>query len=451
MDPRITDSTLIALGGLIGVVALLFLLITKFKWHVFIALLVPILLMALLPGIDRSVFIAAFETGFGKTVQSIAVVIVVGTILAEGLKHTGGIEQITLSMIRWVGEKRMPLALTLSGWTIGIPIFSDVGYVILNPLVHSAAIRSGLNMSVMSTGLIGAMQLTHAMVPPTPGPLAAVAILHADMGRVIVWGCFVSLIASFFGWLYALAVGPRLPSPPSSEFIGKSFVDQGRESELPTTFWAFAPILIPLTLIAAQSTAGMLLPKKHIVNEVMLYLGWPVVALGIGVLIAYRNTKRDQAGARTSDWIENALRFSAMIIMVVGLGGALSQILRQTPAVDAIAKAMESTGLPTIFLPFVLGVVGNMITGSTTVGVITAASIVSPMMARLGLSPEATMLSASAGGIITKYVNSSYFWVCTSLTRMPLRSALISFGGVMIVNGVVSMAVIYALWSLKVI
>jgi GntP family gluconate:H+ symporter len=140
-----------------------------------------------------------------------------------------------------------------------------------------------------------------------------------------------------------------------------------------------------------------------------------------------------------------------MIIMVVGLGGALSQILRQTPAVDAIAKAMQATGLPAIFLPFVLGVVGNMITGSTTVGVITSASIVAPMMPALGLSPEATMLAASAGGIITKYVNSSYFWVCTSLTRMPLRSALISFGGVMIVNGVVSMAVIYILWSLKII
>jgi len=451
VDPKITTSTVIALGGLIAVVALLFLLITKFKWHVFIALLVPILLLALLPGMDRGLFIAAFETGFGKTVQSIAVVIVVGTILAEALKHTGGIERITISMIRWVGQRRMPLALTLSGWVIGIPIFSDVGYVILNPLVHSAAIRSGLNMATMSTGLIGAMQLTHAMVPPTPGPLAAVAILHADMGRVIVWGCFVSIIASVFGWLYALAVGPRIASPPSSEFIGQSFVDRGREADLPSTFSAFAPILIPLLLIAAQSTAAMMLPKTHIVNVAMLYLGWPVVALSIGVLIAYRNTQRDQSGARTGEWIENALRTSAMIIMVVGLGGALSQILRQTPAVDAIAAGMKSTGLSAIFLPFVLGVVGNMITGSTTVGVITAASIVSPMMATLGLSPEATMLAASAGGIITKYVNSSYFWVCTSLTRMPLRSALIAFGGVMIVNGVVSMGVIYGLWRLKVI
>ena len=448
---KITDSTLIALGGFIAVIALLFLAITKLRWHVFIALLAPILLFALLPGIDRAAFIAAFETGFGRTVQSIAVVIVVGTILAEGLKHTGGIERITIAMIRWVGEKRMSLALTLSGWVIGIPIFSDVGYVILNPLVHSAAIRSGVNMSVMSTGLIGAMQLTHAMVPPTPGPLAAVALLHADMGKVIVWGCFVSFIASFFGWLYGITIGPRIESPPSTEFLGQSFVERGREADLPNTFWAFAPILIPLVLIAAQSTASMLLPKTHIANRAMLYLGWPVVALSIGVLIAYRSTRHDQARERVTDWVENALRMSAMIIMVVGLGGALSQILRQTPAVDAIAKAMEATGLPAIFLPFVLGIVGNMITGSTTVGVITSASIVAPMMPTLGLTPEATMLAASAGGIITKYVNSSYFWVCTSLTRMPLRSALISFGGVMIVNGVVSMAVIYVLWSMKVI
>ena len=447
----ITNSTLVALGGLVAVIALLFLLITRSKWHVFIALLTPILLFALLPGIDVARFIAAFEAGFGKTVQSIAVVIVVGTILAEGLKHTGGIERITLSMIRWVGERRMSLALTLSGWVIGIPIFSDVGYVILNPLVHSAAIRSGVNMSVMSTGLIGAMQLTHAMVPPTPGPLAAVALVHANMGRVIGYGCLISLIASFCGWLYARAIGPRLPSPPAVEFVGQSFVESGREAELPTTAWAFAPILIPLLLIGAQSTAAVFLPKGHLVNTALLYLGWPVVALAIGVLIAYRNTTHAHAKERVSDWIENALRSSAMIIMVTGLGGALSQILQQTPAVHAIAEQMQATGLPTIFLPFVLGVVGNMITGSTTVGVITAASITAPMMATLGLTPEATMLAASAGGIITKYVNSSYFWVCTSLTRMPLRSALISFGGVMIVNGVVSMALIYVLWSLKIV
>ncbi len=124
----ITESALIAVAGLVAVVALLLLLITQFKWHVFIALLVPILLFALIPGIDQEAFIAAFEQGFGRTIQGIAVVIVLGSVLAEALKHTGGIERITMSMIHLVGERQMPLALTMSGFIIGLAIFSDVGY-----------------------------------------------------------------------------------------------------------------------------------------------------------------------------------------------------------------------------------------------------------------------------------------------------------------------------------
>lgn len=443
----ITENAFAAIAGLTAVVALLFLLITKFKWHVFLALLVPILLFALVPGFDQEAFIRAFEQGFGRTVQSIAVVIVLGSILAESLKHTGGIERITRSMIQWIGETRMPLALTLSGFVIGLAIFSDVGYLILNPLVHSAAITSGSNMSVMATGLVGAMQLTHAMVPPTPGPLAAVALVGADIGRVILFGSLVTLIASLAGWVYALTVGPHITSPPSREFVGQSFTELGRESELPSTWRAFSPILIPLVLIAGQSVTTLALPPDHIVNVAMRYLGWPVVALCIGILLAYRNTNTDQVTARTGKWVEDALRASAMIIMVTGLGGALSQILRETPAVNSIADAVASTGMPAIFLPFVLGVVGNMITGSTTVGVITAASVSAPMMDSLGLSPEATMLAGASGSMIVKHVNSSYFWVCTSLSRMSLKAALISFGGVTFVNGVTAMAVVYFLWS----
>jgi len=443
----ITESVVVALAGLVAVVALLFLLITRYKWHVFIAFLLPILLFALLPGVDRQAFIEAFEQGFGRTIQSIAVIIVLGSILAEALKHTGAVERITGTMIDWVGEHRMPLALTLSGFVIGIAIFSDVGYVILNPLVHSAALKTGLNMSVMSTGLVGAMQLTHAMVPPTPGPLAAVALVEADIGRVILFGSLATLVGSLAGWGFALLVGPRIESPPSQEFVGRSFQEQGREEELPGTWWAYAPILIPLALIAGQSVGRFALPPDHLVNAVMLYLGWPVVALSIGVLLAYRNTRREHAEARTGEWVENGLRVSAMIIMVTGLGGSLSHILRDTPAVDAIADAVAYTGLPAIFLPFVLGVVGNMITGSTTVGVITAAAIAAPMMDTLGLSPEATMLAGAAGSIIIKYVNSSYFWVCASLSRMPLKAALISYGGVTLVNGIFAMAVVYGLWA----
>lgn len=448
MEAQVTTNVVVAISGFIGIIALLFLTITRYKWHVFIAMLVPIVLFALLPTVDIDTFIEAFETGFGSTVQSIAVVIVLGSLIAESLRHSGGVERVTLSMVKFVGSKRMPLALTLAGFVIGIAIFSDIGYIILNPLVHGAAIAGGTNMATMGTGLVGSLQLTHALVPPTPGPLAAAAILDADIGLVILWGSIVTLIASLAGWLFAKLVGPKLPSPPSTEFVGESFAEQGREHELPSTMWSYAPIIVPLLLIAAQSVGVFLLPDDNPVNLVLKYLGWPVVALGIGVLLAYRSTrKKEDKENRRNTWVEEALRMSAMIIMVTGLGGALSEILKATPAVDTIADAVVSSGVPVIFLPFVLGIVGNIITGSTTVGVITAASLTAPLAAQFGLGPEAAMLAGASGSVIVKYVNSSYFWVATSFSRMPLRSALFAYGGVTLVGGVVSMAVVYVLWA----
>ena len=131
-------------------------MIAKWKWHVFFALLIPIILFGILPGVQQNNFIDAFESGFGNTLGSIGVVIVLGSIIAEALKHTGAIQVITKSMVDLVGSKRMPLALTLTGFVIGVAIFSDVAYVILNPLVHSSAKTMGVGIAVMSTGLVGA-------------------------------------------------------------------------------------------------------------------------------------------------------------------------------------------------------------------------------------------------------------------------------------------------------
>lgn len=452
-NPVILESVPLTLIGFGAVIVVLFFLIAKYKWHVFIALLLPIVAFAFIPGVDRVAFVEAFNTGFGSTIEEIAVVIVLGSLIAELLKRSGGVERITSSMINLVGRKRMPLALTFAGFIIGIAIFSDVGYVILNPLVHGAAISGGTSMGVMATGLVGAMQTTHAMVPPTPGPLAAVALLEADIGTVILLGSAVTLVASIAGWGYAMLVGSRVTSPPSTEFLGESFEEKGQR--LPPLGLSYAPILIPLVLIAGGSVADLTMSEGSVPHDIITFIGWPVFALGIGVVISYilsiRMTGKQDSGDRRDKWVEEALRMSAMIIMVTGLGGSLSEILQGTPAVDAIATTVTDTGLPVIVLPFVLGIIGNIITGSTTVGVITAASITAPLLGQVGLSPEAAMLAAASGSVIIKYVNSSYFWVCTSLSRMPLRSALICYGGVTLVNGVVSMAGVTTLWALGVI
>ena len=453
MDPStaVITSAAISLSGFAVVIFLLLFLIAKWKWHVFLALLIPIILFGILPGVQQNNFIDAFETGFGNTLGSIGVVIVLGSIIAEALKHTGAIQVITKSMVNLVGSKRMPLALTLTGFIIGIAIFSDVAYVILNPLVHSAAKTMNVGIAVMSTGLVGALQLTHAIVPPTPGPLAAAAILGADIGRTIIFGGIACFFGSLACWAWGVYfAGPRIETMASDEFEGVSIDDleEDRPQGLPSTLSSYTPIVIPIVLIGTQSVVSLLFEEGHFLRTLFLYLGWPVVALSIGVWLAYRNIKSKEDKQKAKDaWVESALKTSAMILVVTGLGGSLSAILRGTPAVDFIATMFTDYGLPTILLPFVIGIIGNMITGSTTVGVITAASLVAPMLGSLGLSPEAAMLSGASGSVIIKYVNSSYFWVCTSLSKLSVPDAVFSYGGATLVGGIVSFFVVCLMWT----
>ena len=448
----IVFSPALALVAFLGVILLLMFLIVKWRWHVFLALLVPLLIFGIIPGVQKNNFIEAFETGFGNTLGSIGVVIVLGSIIAEALRHTGAIETITRTMVNAVGSSRMPLALTLTGFVLGIAIFSDVAFVILNPLVHSAAKAMNVSISVMSVGLVGSLQLTHAIVPPTPGALAAVGIMGADVGKTIIFGSIACLVGSLACWIWGqFVVGPRISTPPSDEYAGTDFFAEG-DTELPRPVSSYAPIVVPILLISTQSVASLFLEEGHWFSQVIAYVGWPVFALSVGVWLAVRTiSKPEHFKQAKSDWVEEALRLSAMILVVTGLGGSLSAILRGTPAVEIISTFFADYGLPAILLPFVIGVVGNMITGSTTVGVFTAAALVAPMLGNLGLSPEAAVLSGASGSVIIKYVNSSYFWVCTSLTQLSVNDAILAYGGATLVGGITSFLAVCTMWSLGLI
>lgn len=444
----VSSNPILTLIAFILLVVVLFLLIAKWKWHVFLALLIPIIFFGIIPGVQQENFIEAFEQGFGKTLGKIGVVIVLGSIIAEALKHTGAIKTITHSIIYLVGSKRIPLALTFTGFVLGIAIFSDVAYVILNPLVHASAIATNTGIAAMSTGLVGALQLTHAIVPPTPGPLAAAALVGADIGKIIVYGSICCLVGSLSCWAWGKWVaGPRILTTGNPEFATESHTKIPNANSI---FWSYAPIVVPIILISLQSVAQFYLDEGNAIKPILSYLGWPVCALTVGVWLAYRNVKSiDDRKDSKSNWIETALKGAAMIIVVTGLGGSLSEILKGTPVVNYIVDFFVHYQLPAIILPFLIGVIGNMITGSTTVGVITAASIVAPMLTSLQLSPEAAMLSGASGSVIIKYVNSSYFWVCTSLSRLTVNEAMLAYGGATLVGGVVTFLCVCVLWALN--
>jgi GntP family gluconate:H+ symporter len=308
-------------------------------------------------------------------------------------------------------------------------------------------------MGTMSIGLVGALQLTHAIVPPTPGPLAAAALVGADIGVTIIFGGIACLVGSLAGWAYGQFVaGPRIATQPAEEFKDEGFFDAAEGERLPSTLSSYAPIVVPVVLISAQSVARLALDEGHLVRQILAYVGWPVVALTVGLWLAYRNVGREPGRTeKVNGWVRDGLKTSAMILVVTGLGGSLSAILKGTPAVDFVADVFATHGLPSILLPFMIGVIGNMLTGSTTVGVITAGSLVAPMLGPLGLSPEAAMLSGASGSVIIKYVNSSYFWVCTSLSKLEVKEALLGYGGVTLVGGMASFAAVWVMWAMGVI
>lgn len=450
MNQEVSTNPILSLIAFIFLIFVLFYLIAKWKWHVFLALLIPIIMFGIIPGIQQTNFIEAFENGFGKTLGKIGVIIVLGSIIAEALKNTGAINTITKSIIHLVGPSRIPLALTFTGFILGIAIFSDVAFVILNPLVHASALATKTSIAAMSTGLVGALQLTHAIVPPTPGPLAAAALVGADIGKTIVYGGICCLFGSLACWGWGKWVaGPFITREANPEFKADVTSDRPSTSSIISSY---APIIVPILLISLHSVARFYLAEDNSLTPFITYLGWPVCALTIGVWLAYRNVHSlEDKKNSTGEWIEKALKGSAMIIVVTGLGGSLSEVLKGTPVVNYIVEFFVHYKLPAIILPFLIGIIGNMITGSTTVGVITSASIAAPMLGDLHLSPEAAMLSGASGSVIIKYVNSSYFWVCTSLSRLTVNEAMLAYGGATLVGGLTTFFCVCILWAINVI
>ncbi len=274
-------------------------------------------------------------------------------------------------------------------------------------------------------------------------------LVGTDIGKTIIFGSIACLAGSMAAWAWGQFVaGPRIDTPPSDEFAGTDFLGEEAGRSLPGVWSSYAPIVVPMVLISAQSVSRLFLDEDHVVRTALAYIGWPVAALSVGIWLAFRNIRLEEHRQHAkSKWIEEALRVSAMMLVVTGLGGSLSEILKGTPAVETITGFFAAYGLPAILLPFVIGIIGNMITGSTTVGVIAAASLVAPMLDSLGLSPEAAMLSGASGCVIIKYVNSSYFWVCTSLSGLKVNDAIFAYGGATLVSGLTAFAAVCVMWS----
>jgi GntP family gluconate:H+ symporter len=411
---------------LLACVLFIILSTVRFKLHPFLALFLAAIGFGLFSGMPLNEIVQSVNSGFGGTIGNIGIVIVLGTIMGTFLEYSGGAFSMADRVLRWIGEKRVPLAMTIIGWIVSIPVFADSGFVILTPLNRALSKKAGISLATSSIALGLGLMTTHTMVPPTPGPIAAAGIIGADLGLVLAFGIPISMIGAIVGYLFATKFASRLYIDPNSEWSDAEIAQ--KTAEAPSALKAFTPILIPILLIILKSVVDY--PTKPLgegsIANLLSFIGSPVIALLIGVLASFSLPRRFSTEMLSgTGWVGKGVLDAALIIMVTGAGGAFGKVLQNSGIAALLGDNLSGLNIG-LWLPFLLAAALKTAQGSSTVAIVTTASIVAPLLAPLGIQSEAgkalAVLSIGAGSSVLSHANDSFFWVLTQMTGMDVKS-----------------------------
>ncbi len=423
------------------------LLISKFRVHAFLALLFSAFFVGICAGMDPVAVTKTIGTGFGGVAGNIGIVIILGTIIGVFLEKSGAALTMAESVLKLVGEKRPALAMSIIGYIVSIPVFCDSGFVILSSLNKSLSKRTGVSMATMAVALSTGLYATHTLVPPTPGPIAAANALQADLGMVIAVGMIVALPVAFAGYLWATLVASRYHVETG---VGETFEELvAKFNKLPSVTAAFAPIIIPILLIGLKSFADF--PSapfgKGGLFKLVEFIGQPMVSLIVGLFLCSALVAKLNEEVLTN-WIGEGLKDSASIIMITAAGGSLGAILAATKIGDYLGNSLAQFNLG-IFLPFIIAAALKTAQGSSTVALITTATIVYPLLGTLGLaSPMGSVLatmSIGCGAMVVSHANDSYFWVVSQFSNMKVEVAYPTQTMATLVQGVVGIITVWLL------
>ena len=407
-------------------IALIVISTTKFKLHPFLALIIAAILYGLFSGIPLNQIIQSVNNGFGSTISSIGIVIVVGCIIGTFLEESGGAYVMARSTLKVVGEKRVPLAMLILGYFISIPVYADSGFVILTPLNRALSKKAGITLAASACALGLGLTITHCLVPPTPGPIAAAGIMEADLGLVILMGITASILPLFISWLFVTKWASKTYIDPAPQDSDEDIVKKVKDA--PSAGKSFLPVVVPLLLIVLRSVASF--PSEPFGNGVFAtiigFIGEPVVALLIGMVLSFTLPKKfDKEMLSTTGWVGKALSSAAIIILITAAGGSFGMILRDSGIADVLGDALSKYNLG-LWLPFLIAFALKTAQGSSTVSIITTASIIAPLMGVMGFDTpleKAILVTAlCSGAMMVSHVNDSFFWVVTQMSGMNVKT-----------------------------
>ena len=398
-----------ALLSLLAALAFIIYGTSKLKWPAFLVLLLASLFLALATGVDPQEIGSLLSEGFGKTVRSIGLLIVFGSIIGVALEQSGATKRIAISMLSRLSFLPLPYTVAIIGYLVSIPVFCDSAFVILSSLNKRLSQKSGIPLLALTIALSTGLFATHVLIPPTPGPLAAAANLELnDLGLLIIMGGSVAFLLMLVGAAFAQRVSKRV-----SLEIQLPETEEENVKELPSLKLAVAPIFIPLLLIGLSSFSN------HFKID-------PTLALGVGMVLSFRLGRFTKTESFLSEVVNKGIQTAAPILLITAMGGTLGLVISKLPVAEFVAEHLLYPELG-LLIPFLIAALLKSAQGSSTVAIITASAMVFPMLATLGLDSDLgktwVVIAVGIGSMTVSHANDSYFWIVSQFGNLSVKEA----------------------------
>lgn len=437
---------------LILAIAFIVLSTAKFKLHPFLALIIAALGYGLFSGMPLNGIVKSINNGFGNTVGSIGIVIIAGCIIGTFLEKSGGAYVMAKGVMKLTGEKRVPLAMLLLGYVISIPVYADSAFVILTPLNKAMSTKAKITLAATAIALSLGLTITHCLVPPTPGPISAAGIMEADLGLVILTGIAASVFAILTALVFVTKFATKTYINPNPEGNDNGIIEEVKKA--PSVIKSCIPVIVPLLLIVLKSISDF--PTAPFgtgtCRMVIGFIGEPVIALLIGLALSLTlPEKLDREMLSITGWVGESLTSAAMIIMITAAGGSFGMVLRDSGIANILGDALSGFNLG-IWLPFIIAAALKTAQGSSTVAIITTASLIAPLMGALGfetaLAKALAVTSICSGAMVISHVNDSFFWVVTQMSGMNVKTGCKLHSVGTLLCGLTSMIAVWVMYML---
>jgi Gnt-I system low-affinity gluconate transporter len=417
-------------------VSILLLMVLKFKLSAFLSLLITSIFVGILAGMPLSQISTSIQEGMGGTLGFVATVVGLGAIFGQMLESSGGAKSLAYYLLEKFGKTRVSWALMLTGFIIGIPIFFDVGFIILIPIIYSLTRNTGRSILYYAIPLLAGILASHTMIPPTPGPIAVAEILGVEMGWVILFGIAIGLPSSIIaGPIFGSYISKKIHLPAPHILLETDNELTSSSKQLPHYGIVAVIISIPLLLIIVSTFLGIGIKsgsvKESLITDILIFIGHPFTALIIATILAILLCiKRKLSRNAILELSTKALGPAGIIILVTGAGGVLKQILVDSGIGKTLADSLADSTIPLIVLAWLLSAFVRITQGSATVAMITAASIMAPILSVFSLNqPEMAIvvIAIGAGATILSHVNDSGFWIISKYLGMNEKQTLQSW------------------------